>query len=215
MVTSSTSNFASPRDVSDKADYRAKMTAKNYHHGDLRAALIEAGLTLVEESGGDEVALREVARRVGVSATAVYRHFPDKNALMAALAQAGLQRLAEVQRVASDKAGGGIAGFNATGAAYVRFALDNPGLFRLVFAHPPRPEIKGGLRAEDDAMVMLKTAAAALAPAGTDPGIFALQSWSIAHGLAMLMLDGQITLDDAALDRVIDMHGLGGQVPPQ
>lgn len=184
------------------------MADRSYHHGDLRAALIDAALALVEEAGGDEVSLREVARRVGVSATAVYRHFPDKNALMAALARVALERLAAAQRSASAAAGGGMAGFNATGAAYVRFALDNPGLFRLVFAHPPRGQAKAGLPADEDAMAMLKTAAAALAPPGADPAVFALQCWSLAHGLAMLMLDGQIALQDAAIDAVIDVHSL-------
>ena len=69
-------------------------TSKNYHHGDLRAAAIEAGLTLLEEREADDLGLREVARAVGVSATALYRHFPDKAALLRALASAGLERLA-------------------------------------------------------------------------------------------------------------------------
>ena len=184
------------------------MATKTYHHGDLRAALIEAGLALIEARDGHDLSLREVARRVGVSATAVYRHFPDKGALMAALAFAGLDRLAEAQRTASAAAGGGIAGFNATGAAYVRFALANPGLFRLMFAHPAPPDLLTG--DASGAMAMLRASAAALAPTGTDPQVFALQSWSLAHGLAMLLLDGLVTLDDTAIDAVIDVHAMLG-----
>ncbi|WP_298672871.1 TetR/AcrR family transcriptional regulator [uncultured Sphingomonas sp.] len=178
--------------------------ARTYHHGDLRAALITAGLGLIEEQGADDLSLRELARRVGVSATAVYRHFPDKAALMAALAREALERLAAAQRAASERAGGGAAGFGATGAAYVRFARDNPGLFRLVFAHPAS---QGMDEKEDDAMAMLRAAAVALAPEGTDPTAFALRAWSLAHGLAMLMLDGQVEVDDAMIDRVIDVGG--------
>ena len=179
-----------------------------YHHGDLRAALIEAGLKLVEERAVDDLSLREVARAVGVSATAVYRHFPDKAALLRALASEGLHRLGVAQRAVSDAAGGGIAGFSATGSAYVRFAVDNPALFRLIFANPVPEELKAQARTDpDDAMAQLQANAAAFAPPGVDPRIFALQSWSIAHGLAMLILDRQLHIDDATIDAVIDSHG--------
>lgn len=184
------------------------MIARSYHHGDLRAALIEAGLALIEERGADDLSLREVARAVGVSATAVYRHFPDKQALMAALAMVALDRLGQAQRAASDAAGGGVAGFNATGAAYVRFARANPGLFRMIFAHPTPTNPLDADHPPDGAVALLKANAAALAPPGTDPRVFALQSWSLAHGLAMLLLDGQIALDDAAIDAVIDVHDM-------
>src|SRR6476469_1040818 len=99
------------------------MEEKTYHHGDLRRALIDAGLELLESRDAEALSLREVARSVGVSATAVYRHFPDKNALLDALAAEGLGRLAAAQHKAADASGGGEAGFAATGAAYVRFAL--------------------------------------------------------------------------------------------
>lgn len=181
---------------------------KAYHHGDLRAALVEAGLALLETRTADDLSLREVARAVGVSATAVYRHFPDKGALMAALADAGLVRLAADQHAASDAAGGGLAGFSATGAAYVRFALANPALFRLIFANPrsgPPPCLP-----EDDAMTFLRANAALLAEGkGGDAQVIALQAWAIAHGLAMLMLDGQVPADDALIDRIIDVQAIG------
>jgi AcrR family transcriptional regulator len=83
----------------------------SYHHGDLRAALIRAGLALLQERDADDLGLREVARAVGVSAASVYRHFPNKEALLRALAAEGLKRLGEAQRAASEAAGGGIAGF--------------------------------------------------------------------------------------------------------
>ncbi|MFW2851983.1 TetR/AcrR family transcriptional regulator [Sphingomonas sp. TX0543] len=181
--------------------------AKAYHHGDLRAALVAEGVSLLESQGADDLSLRELARRVGVSATALYRHFPDKAALMAAVAREALAKLASAQREASERAGGGVAGFSATGAAYVRFARDNPGLFRLVFAHPVPP---GFHDKEDDAMAMLKATAAALAPPGTDANAFALRAWSLAHGLAMLMLDGQVSVDDGTIDRVIDVSAIRG-----
>jgi AcrR family transcriptional regulator len=177
-----------------------------YHHGDLRAALIAEGLRLLAARDVEDLSLREVARGVGVSATAVYRHFPDKAALMAALAAEGLGMLSQVQHAAYDAAGGGVAGFNATGAAYVRFALLHTALFRLIFANPPTGKIVELADSPDNAMRFLMENAARLAPPGMEPRIFALQSWSVAHGLAMLIIDGQLHVDDKTIDAVIDAH---------
>jgi AcrR family transcriptional regulator len=181
---------------------------KAYHHGDLRSALVEAGLALLATRTADDLSLREVAREVGVSATAVYRHFPDKAALMRALAMAGLDMLGKAQHAAFEAAGGGVAGFNATGAAYIRFALRHTALFRLVFANPlkGKGEVLELIDVPADAMRFLMANAAALAPAGMEPRIFALQSWSIAHGLAMLVIDGQLHLDEATIEQVIGAH---------
>lgn len=183
------------------------MTVKtSYHHGDLRAALIAQGLHLLAARDVEDLSLREVARGVGVSATAVYRHFPDKAALMAALAAEGLDMLSQVQHAAYDAAGGGVAGFNATGAAYVRFALLHTALFRLIFANPPTGKMVELADSPDNAMRFLMENAAKLAPQGMEPRIFALQSWSVAHGLAMLIIDGQLHVDDKTIDAVIDAH---------
>jgi AcrR family transcriptional regulator len=178
----------------------------SYHHGDLRAALIAEGLRLLAARDAEDLSLREVARGVGVSATAVYRHFPDKAALMAALAAQGLDMLSQVQHAAYDAAGGGVAGFNATGAAYVRFALLHTALFRLIFANPPTGKMVELADSPDNAMRFLMENAARLAPPGMEPRIFALQSWSVAHGLAMLIVDGQLQVDDKTIDAVIDAH---------
>jgi len=178
----------------------------SYHHGDLRAALIAEGLRLLAARDAEDLSLREVARGVGVSATAVYRHFPDKAALMAALAAQGLDMLSQVQHAAYDAAGGGAAGFNATGAAYVRFALLHTALFRLIFANPPSGKVVELADSPDNAMRFLMENAARLAPPGMEPRIFALQSWSVAHGLAMLIIDGQLHVDDKTIDAVIDAH---------
>ena len=179
-------------------------TARAYHHGDLRSALVEAGVKALEGTDAEAISLRELARSVGVSATAVYRHFPDKNALLAALADAGIARLGEAQRIASDAAGGGAAGFAATGRAYVRFALAHPALFRLAFTH-------GGYAAaptqsSDEASRMLRGYAEQFG--GADAERLTLQAWAVAHGLAMLMLDGRLPPDDALIDRVLDTKTL-------
>ncbi|WP_425229450.1 TetR/AcrR family transcriptional regulator [Sphingomonas sp.] len=184
-------------------------STRAYHHGDLRPALVNAALALVAEA--DELSLRAVARRVGVSATAVYRHFPDKDALLTAIAKAGLAQLGAAQHAAYDAAGGGAAGFNATGVAYVRFALANPALFRLIYAQPLDHAMASGVGGDDDdAMTFLLANAAALAPGGVDTRVFALQAWSVAHGLAMLMLDGAVPVDESMIARVVDAHAMLG-----
>jgi AcrR family transcriptional regulator len=192
----------------------ATSNKRGYHHGDLRAALIEQGLRLLADREADDLGLREVARAAGVSATAVYRHFPDKGALLEALATAGFERLAAAQAEAANGAPDRAAGFNETGRAYVKFALANPGLFRLMYACAP----KGDSLADDGgpvdaAMAMLKDNAAALAPKaqGADGArLLAIRSWSLVHGLAVLMLDGEIPADPALIDRVIDVRGFTG-----
>lgn len=176
---------------------------QTYHHGDLRVALIAAGLTLLEEREADDIGLREVARAVGVSATAVYRHFPDKAALLRALAAEGLRWLAEAQQRAFAAAGGGAAGFDATGLAYVRFAIDHPALFRLIFSNPPDRDLLASAPEEvPTAFRLLRDNAALLAAPGAGAeavGRIALAAWAKVHGLAVLILDGQIRADDALI----------------
>lgn len=174
---------------------------KRYHHGDLRAVLLEVGLRLLAERDVEGVSLREMARGVGVSATSVYRHFPDKAALMRALALEGLDRLAVAQR---DAASGkeGAASFAATGRAYVRFALANPALFRLIFTSSAQLQATG----EVEALRMLRANVAQVLPSGVDSEeaeASALRAWSLVHGLAMLMLDGQLPPEDQLIDTLI------------
>jgi AcrR family transcriptional regulator len=184
-------------------------TSKNYHHGDLRAAAIEAGLKLLEDRAADDLGLREVARAVGVSATALYRHFPDKAALLRALAAEGLDRLAAAQAKAAAAAGGGAAGFGATGRAYVHFALDNPALFRLIFsaAMPEGDDLLDRTPAETpEAFRMLRDNAARQVPPGAPPEtarLITLHAWALVHGLATLILDGQVPRDDALIDALL------------
>lgn len=189
----------------------SKSRPRGYHHGDLREALIAEGLRLVETRAAEDVSLREVARAAGVSATAVYRHFPDKRALMAALAREGLDRLYAAQAEAAAGAQAGQA-FEATGRAYVRFALAQPGLFRLTFEYPdvfPEGPI------DDAAGALLNQNALELA--GGDPArarLVALRAWSLVHGLALLMLDRRVPADDALIDAAIDAAALFRTPPP-
>ena len=174
-----------------------------YHHGDLRKALVAEGLRLLAVREVESLSLREVARGVGVSATSVYRHFPDKEALMTALALAGLAQLGAAQRTAAEAADGEGA-FAATGRAYVRFALANPALFRLIFASPALAQARAdGTMASEAAAMLAANAAAAAARDGGEASLRAVRSWALVHGLAMLMLDGQVPADEGLIDRVI------------
>ena len=170
----------------------------SYHHGDLRAALVCEGMRQLGEEGAGDLSLRGVARAVGVSATAVYRHFPDKDALLSAIAEEGFRMLGQAQRAAFSAAReAGARAFQASGAAYVRFALANPALFRLMFARPTAAS------RQSDAAAFLRENSAASAPPGVDRGLFALQAWSVVHGLAMLMLDGLAPADDTLIEGVL------------
>ena len=182
----------------------SQIEPRGYHHGDLRSALVDAGLKALEGSTADAVSLRELARTVGVSPTAVYRHFPDKKALLAALANEGVARLGAAQQAASVAAGGGPAGFSATGRAYVRFALKNPALFRLSFTHGEHPQGTG--LGDNEAARLLRNYAEEFA--GADAERLQLQAWAVAHGLAMLILDGLLPRDENLIDTVIDQHTL-------
>lgn len=176
---------------------------KPYHHGDLRMALIAEGLDLLAAQDAESVSLREVARRAGVSATSVYRHFPDKQALLTALARDGLARLGAAQRAAAEAAGDGDS-FAATGIAYVDFAMSNPALFRLIFTSPDLiPEMVGRAIETDPGTLLHANAAATAARTGGEAEIHAVQAWSCVHGLALLILDGHLPPDEALIRRVI------------
>ena len=169
-----------------------------YHHGNLRRALLDAGLGLIERSGPDALTLREVARRAGVSQTAPYRHFEHKEALVAAVAEEGLRDLTEWLRLAAAKAPDPVRAFADMGVAYVRFANAHPAHFRVMFG-PGAPDRARhpSLRAADAAAhAQLVTVIEAGQRSGdivaTDARELALGAWSLVHGLASLLAGGQL-----------------------
>ena len=158
-----------------------------YHHGDLRTSIVRAGWQLIDKQGIAKLSLREAARLVGVSHNAPYRHFPDRESLLAALAAEGFAALGRALQEAA--ASGGL---RAMGEAYVRFALERPQRFRLMFggAVPIAPH--AALR--ENATRVFESLAQALAPqlpgaAGRDASIAA---WALVHGLAQLLLDERV-----------------------
>jgi len=183
------------------------MSEKKYHHGDLRATALKTGMALLKTRAADELGLRELAREVGVSATALYRHFPDKNALLTALAYQAAEALGEFQKNAGEMAGGGRQGFAAMGIAYVQFAIDNPALFRLMFRKAPQIDLlSGNIDEVGSAVRGLRETIAGLTPntiSDEKRKASALRAWSLVHGLACLILDGQIEYDPALVESVV------------
>jgi AcrR family transcriptional regulator len=149
-----------------------------YHHGDLPAALLRSAAQTLEERGVDTLSLREAARRAGVSHNAPYRHFPHREALLAALAAEGFTMLGEELRHHAGR---------ALGEAYVRFALEHPQRFRLMFggvlSHAKYPDLAGAANA---AYRTLRAAFGDL----PHPERAAAAAWCLVHGLAQLILDG-------------------------
>jgi AcrR family transcriptional regulator len=181
-----------------------------YHHGDLRAALIEEGLKLIDTGPAEALSLREIARNAGVSATAVYRHFPDKAALLGALCLEGHGRMAQAFKTAMASAAPGAEAFTAMGRAYVHFALAHPSLFRLMMAQTggPVPSPPPGAVDGSDGMQILVNAIDGLFGVDTPAPVREarrLKAWSLVHGLAMLMLDGQVPAEPALIDAVVDV----------
>jgi AcrR family transcriptional regulator len=150
-----------------------------YHHGALRSALLEAAGEILEAGGSGALSLREAARRAGVSHNAPYRHFPDRDRLLAALAEEGFRLLNEEL---GKRAEGNM------GAGYVEFALAHPHRFRLMFGGQLRYHDHPALRAGAEASYAgLQRAFADL---GDDAPLAAAAAWSLVHGLASLILDG-------------------------
>lgn len=201
------------------------MTTAAYHHGNLRAALVETGFAMAREAGPDGVALREVARRVGVSHNAAYRHFADRDQLLAEIAVRGMDLLTEAMedRLALvpedvDRVARAQARLRECGRAYVAFALDEPGLFRTAFtSHLDGADNEGDggpyavLNEILDELVEVGYLAAERRPNAD------VVCWAGVHGFAVLHLDGPLRQApeaerEASIVRFFDIveRGLGG-----
>jgi len=109
------------------------MTKSTYHHGNLAPALVEAALKMVEQGGVEAVSLRDLAQSLGVSRAAPYRHFPDRDALLATVAARGFEDLIALYELALESPGDGRARLRASGRSFYEFATKRPGLYRLMF----------------------------------------------------------------------------------
>jgi AcrR family transcriptional regulator len=169
-----------------------------YHHGDLKRALTDAALQLVQEKGPKGFTLREVARRAGVSAAAPYRHFADKAQLLGAAATQGFVQLHDAldgTAAATDDLSEQVL---AMGRAYVRWASTHPDYYQVMFGSEldktESPELlTAGERAFNDLLdAIVRCQAAELLPAG-NPRDIAGPVWSLLHGVSMLAIGSHLS----------------------
>lgn len=192
-----------------------------YHHGDLEVALVTEATALVRANGAEAVSLRQVAQAVGVSPSALYAHFPDKQALMTAVAAQGMVDLDNRMVVGVTSITGGddraaVERFWRAGQEYVRFAVEEPHLFRHMFGpYCPAVRLAAELAAQGADLTKLEHKAESvsyqLLCSGLDdleargllrPGIrdgLDLVMWATVHGFACLVLDGLLPLDSRDL----------------
>lgn len=201
--------------------------AAPYHHGDLHKALLDAANDILRETGRWDFSLREVARRAGVSHNAPYRHFADKDALLAAIGASGFALLREHSTAAIDGMTNPAAMLAALGKAYIAFGVQNPAIYRLMFGQA-FPSDRG---LPDELLAAIGSARDGLhrvITAGIADGTFAVadddltasktlsvSAWSIVHGATMLLIDRIIQRDQGAElvenlpDHVVDLFVTG------
>jgi AcrR family transcriptional regulator len=193
-----------------------------YHHGDLANALADAATDMARDGGPEAVVLREAARRAGVSAAAAYRHFADHGDLLHAVKQRALTALTTAMQAGletgdarPDRRDEAVRQFRLLGAAYISFALADPGLFRTAFC---RPDVEIGdvpTRIASSrpyqllAGVLDELVACGLLAPDRRP-LAEIATWSAVHGLATLLLDGPLaalTEDERArsIQRTLDV----------
>jgi len=192
------------------ADAGSRREKESYHHGDLRKALIEAALILIEEKGVKGFTLKDAARMAGVSTAAPYRHFADKEALLGAILAQGFAAFNQALRTAFESVTEPREKILELGVAYIHFALNNPAQFRVMFGlNRRRAEAAFPSEREEGAsgFELLGEGLRALDPLATPEQHRdrVLACWSIVHGFVMLHLEG-------AMSAMVDVRDLEGQM---
>jgi AcrR family transcriptional regulator len=194
-----------------------KKPAKSYHHGDLRRALLDEALRTIQTHGVEHLTLRAVAERLGVSRSALYRHFADKQSLLATVGKEGFGTLHQALADAWKKNGRGRIGFEAMGTAYVQFAVTHPSHYRVMFGGFLESAAK-----DDHFVVEAKAAFQVLVDAlieqqkaggirRDDPVQMARFVWAVVHGTSMLVIDGQVP--EAAQRKALEQYSIGRIYP--
>ena len=187
---------------SSAAVRRRKKPAGQYHHGDLRRALVEEAVRTIRSLGVEQLTLRTIGERLGVSRTALYRHFSDKQALLAAVSTEGFRTLRLALSDAWEQHSRGRPGFEAMAVAYVRFAVTHPAHYRVMFGRFLESAAgNADLQCEATAAFdVLVAALVAQQEAGIvrrdEPRLQARFIWAAVHGTAMLAIDGQLDGDE-------------------
>ena len=175
-----------------------KKTAKPYHHGDLRRALLDEALRTIQAHGVEHLTLRTVGERLGVSRSALYRHFADKQSLLATVGKEGFRKLRQAIADAWEGSARGRPGFETMGKAYVQFAMAHPSHYRVMFGKFIESaskddqfvaEARAAFQVLVDVLIELQRAGGVR---NDDPAQMARFVWAVVHGTAMLIIDGQV-----------------------
>jgi AcrR family transcriptional regulator len=169
---------------------------RDYHHGDLRRAVIKAAFALVKKRGLRELTLREVARKIGVTHAAPYHHFKDRDALLAAMEEEAFEELDRAMREAKQGIDDPGDELFALGRAYIDFAREHPERVQVMFQRgegDKAAEMSDTGRCAFQHLVdaIARCQAEGVAPAG-DPFALALSAWSLVHGFAALWVEGPL-----------------------
>jgi len=175
-----------------------KKPPDRYHHGDLRRALLDEAIRTIQSHGVEHLTLRAAGERLGVSRTALYRHFSDKQALLAAVGREGFHMLRQALADAWEQNGRGRTGFEAMAVVYVQFAVAYPSHYRVMFGRFLESAAKNTdfISEAKAAFQVLVNALVNQQKAGIirqeDPELMARWVWAVVHGVAMLAIDGQL-----------------------
>lgn len=185
------------------------MPNKKYHHGDLKNALIQAGVEILAKEGVGGLSLRKVAGRAGVSHSAPYAHFADKQALIAAISTEGFNQLyEELDAAVSPHAENTKLQLDEGIKAYVRFAMENADTFNIMFSGvlEKEKEYPAFVEISQKTFRLVVKVVAACQQAGvlraSPPEMLAVAIWGQVHGIVSLALEGQIS------HTVLDQHSL-------
>ncbi|MBY6243528.1 TetR/AcrR family transcriptional regulator [Methylosinus sp. Sm6] len=190
---------------------RPNKSRKSYHHGDLRNALLKAARDVLEERGPSFLGLREISRRVGVSAPSAYHHFPSRDAIALGLAEHGAREMAECLTAGPRDETGALAPY---GEAYVAFVRANPALYRLMFGEgfPAVSQYSHAVRELRKRSYEIMKSNLENRLSDAELPIAGLFLWALVHGLGLLLIDGQITTGEDDRDivhRVLQLAGTG------
>lgn len=178
--------------------------SSTYHHGNLKDALIEEALLMVELNGVESITLRELTKKLGASRSAIYRHYSSKDELIKAVIRAGFDKLDAIIEPVTTKDEAIINRFREVGEAYLDFALSNPNIYRMIFGHEVEQQREESCDITDEESAKGFHTLIALLLEGQEAKVFKVQDpmlqatyiWSNMHGLANLCIDGHIHVQD-------------------
>ncbi len=176
------------------------MPTKKYHHGDLENALIQAGVEILSKEGIEGLSLRKVAKRVGVSYAAPYAHFKDRQSLVAAISTEGFKKLyMALDAAASKNADDPRQQLMESARAYVKFAMRNTDIFKIMFSGVLEKEkeypsfVEASRKTFSKVVEIVQACQNAGILSSTSPELMAVSIWGQVHGVISLALEGQIS----------------------